>query len=81
MEPYSGIFKLDFRKFLLFIIAGIGYGLIQQGYHTLGDVVGAVAFGVATLVAFVRVLFPSIQKNASRFRPISPTPCWGNGRN
>jgi membrane-associated phospholipid phosphatase len=56
-----------FRKFLLFIIVGIGYGLIQQGYHNLWDVAGAVAFGVLTLVAFAKVTtLPSIQKNPTR---------------
>lgn len=55
------------RGIILLILAGIGYGLIQQGYHDLIDVVGAVVFGIATLYAFSKVTsFPSIQKNPSR---------------
>ncbi|MDF3033966.1 MAG: hypothetical protein K0R76_920 [Alphaproteobacteria bacterium] len=56
------------RKALLFILAGIGYGLIHQGYHTLADVAGAVVFGIGTLYAFSKTAqFPSLQKNPARF--------------
>jgi hypothetical protein len=56
-----------FRKFLLFIMAGIGYALIQQGYHNFWDVGGAVGFGGATLIAFSKtVTLPSIQKKPSQ---------------
>jgi hypothetical protein len=52
------------HKALLLILAGIGYGLIHQGYHTLADVGGAVAFGIITLYAFSKIAqFPSLQKN------------------
>jgi len=46
-QAYS---NLIFRKILLLIIAGIGYGLIQQGYHNIWDVLGAVVFGAADFV-------------------------------
>lgn len=51
------------RKILLIILSGIGYGLVQQGYHTLTDVVGAIAFAILTLYAFLKLTgLPFIQK-------------------
>jgi membrane-associated phospholipid phosphatase len=39
---------------VVIILTGIGYGLVQQGYHNLLDVLGAVGFGMATLYIFVK---------------------------
>lgn len=52
------------RRFILLILTGIGYGLIQQGYHTLEDVVAAAAIGILTVYGMAKVtLFPAMSKN------------------
>lgn len=40
------------RAFTTIVLLGIAFGLIQQGYHNLRDIFGAVMFGVITLYAF-----------------------------
>jgi membrane-associated phospholipid phosphatase len=42
------------RGIIFLILAGIGFGLIQQGYHTIEDVLGACMFGIVTLSLFTR---------------------------
>lgn len=52
------------RGILLIILAGIGFGLIHQGYHTLTDVGGAIVFGIFTLYGFSKAaLLSRVQKN------------------
>ncbi len=54
------------RGLILLILAGVGWGLIQQGYHTLEDVVTAAVVGSLTVYGFVKVSqLPLIQKNLS----------------
>lgn len=56
------------RGLILLILTGIGWSLIQQGYHTLEDVVAAAVVGVLTVYGFVKVSqLPLIQKNPARF--------------
>jgi membrane-associated phospholipid phosphatase len=53
-----------FRSIILIILTGIGWGLIQQGYHDLKDVGAAVGFGMATIYGFVKISKSSfLQKN------------------
>jgi hypothetical protein len=40
------------RAAMTMILFGTSFGLIQQGYHNLWDVLGAVGFGMAVLYAF-----------------------------
>lgn len=55
------------RGILIFILMGIGYGLIQQGYHNHADVFGAATFGVAVLYVFHKSATTlSIRANPSR---------------
>lgn len=55
------------RSLILLILTGLGYGLIQQGYHTLEDVGAAVAVGILTVYAFVKITrFSFIQNNPAR---------------
>lgn len=44
------------RVVLMTILIGIGYGLVQQGYHTLMDVAGSVMFSLATLWVFMKLI-------------------------
>jgi membrane-associated phospholipid phosphatase len=55
------------RVLILLILAGVGWGLIQQGYHTLEDVVAAAVVGSLTVYGFVKVSqLPLIQKKPER---------------
>lgn|GEM_PF-3923695 len=50
-----------------FVLIGIGYSLIQQGYHTVPDVLAAVVAGLATIYAFVFLgQLPFIDQNLAR---------------
>jgi undecaprenyl-diphosphatase len=61
--PYRSV-----RSLILLILTGMGYGLIQQGYHALEDVVAAAVVGILTVYGFVKATrLPLIQKNPSRF--------------
>jgi len=40
------------RMFIILLLSGIGFGLIQQGYHNIADVAAAVGFGVVTITIF-----------------------------
>ncbi len=52
------------RSLIILTLTGLGYGLIQQGYHTLEDVVAAVAVGILTIYGVVKITrFSFIQKN------------------
>lgn len=60
--PYWGL-----RGVILLILSGVGYGLIQQGYHTITDIVGAVIVGVVTLYGVAKITsFSFIQKKSAR---------------
>jgi len=48
--PYRSI-----RGFILLVLTGIGYGLVQQGYHTVEDVIAAAAMGILTVYGMVKV--------------------------
>ena len=51
------------RGLILLILAGVGWSLIQQGYHTLEDVVTAAVVGSLTVYGFMKVSqLPLIQK-------------------
>lgn len=55
------------RGLILLILTGIGYGLIQQGYHDFNDVGAAAAVGLLTLYGFAKITqHPMIQKNPLR---------------
>ena len=65
------------RSFILLILAGIGYGLIQQGYHNFSDVAAASAVGALTVYGFVKIIqLPFIQKNPGWFA-LCPIPIIG----
>ncbi len=51
------------RAILLTIILGIGCALIQQKYHNLYDVFGAVLFGILTLCIYATVLQIELFRN------------------
>lgn len=56
------------RGLILLILTGIGWSLIQQGYHTLEDVLAAAIVGLVTVYGFVKINQLSfIQKNPARF--------------
>lgn len=40
------------RMLIILLLCGIGFGLIQQGYHNIADVAAAVGFGVITIAIF-----------------------------
>lgn len=40
------------RACCIILLCGIGYGLIQQGYHNISDVGAAVGFGLLTIIIF-----------------------------
>lgn len=66
------------QSFIIIILTGIGYGLIQQGYHNIKDVMGGIAFGILTVAACAKVRnSSSIQKNPSHlglyFIPLAGT--------
>lgn len=55
------------RGLILLILTGIGYGLIQQGYHDFKDVGAAAAVGLLTVYGFAKITqYPMIQKNPRR---------------
>jgi hypothetical protein len=57
--PYWGI-----QGLILLILTGLGYGLIQQGYHNFNDVFAATVIGILTVYGFVKITRLSfIQKN------------------
>jgi membrane-associated phospholipid phosphatase len=59
---------LFLRIIFLIILAGIGYGLVYEGYHTFIDVAGAVGFALITLYLFIKgTRTPFIQKNPAWF--------------
>jgi undecaprenyl-diphosphatase len=50
------------RGILLFLLLGMGIGLIQVGYHDHIDVMGSFIFGATTVYAFAQcTMFPSVQ--------------------
>lgn len=52
----------NLRGILLFILMGMGIGLIQKGYHDYIDVGGSIIFGTATLFVFAQcTTFPSVR--------------------
>lgn len=61
--------KLDKQNFyriaILLLIAGIGFSLIYNGYHSFLDVIGAVFFGVLTILIFKQIIkksFPNFSR-------------------
>jgi hypothetical protein len=55
------------KLFLAIIIAGVGFGLIEQGYHNFNDVLGGLFFAGLTIVCYKIILW--IVKNYSDFSP------------
>ena len=51
------------RSITLIIIVGVGCALIQQKYHNLYDVLGAVLFGILTLFIYAMVLQIKLFRN------------------
>jgi len=56
------------RGSILLVLTGVGYGLIQQGYHNFSDVIAAAAVGVLTVYGFAKVSqLPAVMgKNPAR---------------
>lgn len=47
------------RGLIVLLLIGIGFGLVQQGYHHVPDILGALAFGGLTLYAFKKLSMQS----------------------
>jgi hypothetical protein len=51
------------RGLILLILTGVGWGLMQQGYHTLEDVVAAAVVGIITIYGFAKITHLSFIQN------------------
>lgn len=52
-------FELNIIWFYLlavFILIGIGSGLVHFGYHNFGDILGSIGFGIITLVCYILII-------------------------